>query len=81
VLKKLLVWATMLLIAALLAVPAFAQATADLSVGWGSDEWLLNQFSVDGDIQPFCETIAQDPTELEGWLAQFPNLASVCGNL
>ena len=77
--KKLLVWAAVLMVAALLAVPAFAQATADLTLEWGSDEWLINQFGGGtGDIQPFCDTIAQDPTELAGWEAQFPNLANVC---
>jgi hypothetical protein len=80
-LMKLMGLAVVLLTAALLAVPAFAQARADLSVEWGSDEWLRNQFSVDGDIQPFCETIGQDPAALEGWLAQHPNLVNVCDNL
>ena len=76
--KKLLAWLAVLLVAALLALPASAQVTADLTVEWGSDQWLTNQFGVRGDIQPFCETIGQDPDELAGWLAQFPNLANVC---
>ena len=78
-LKKLLVWVGVLVVAASLAVPAFAQTTSDLNVKWGSDPWLINQFGINGDISPFCQTIAQDPTELADWLAQFPNLANVCG--
>lgn len=76
-LKKLLVWG-MVVVTASLAVPAFAQATADLNTEWGSDQWLVSQFGVNGDISPFCQTIGEDPDALADWLAQFPNLANVC---
>ena len=78
-LKKLLVWGMVLVVTASLAVPAFAQATADLNTEWGSDQWLVSQFGVNGDISPFCQTIGEDPDALADWLAQFPNLANVCG--
>jgi hypothetical protein len=77
-LKKLLVWGSVLIVAALLAVPSFAQTTTDLNTEWGSDKWLVNQFGINGDISPFCQTIGQDPTERAKWLTQFPNLANVC---
>jgi len=76
VLKKLMVWASVLVIAALLSVPAFAQ-TADLSLMWGSDEWLINQFGDEnGDLTEFCLAASEDRA---GWSAQFPNLVSLCG--
>jgi hypothetical protein len=78
VLKKLLVWAVVLVVTAMLAVPAFAQAAADLNMEWGSDQWLVSQFGVNGDIGPFCQTIGGDPDALADWLAQYPNLANVC---
>jgi len=78
VLKKLLVWVSVLVVAAVLAVPAFAQTTSDLTEVWGSDQWLMNQFGANGDISGFCETVGQDPEKLAGWLAQFPNLAGLC---
>jgi hypothetical protein len=78
VLKKLLVWGGVLIVAASLAAPAFAQTTLDLNEKWGSEQWLINQFGVNGDISPFCQTIGQDPTERAKWLTQFPNLAKVC---
>jgi hypothetical protein len=62
----------------MLAVPAFAQAAADLNMEWGSDQWLVSQFGVNGDIGPFCQTIGGDPEALADWLAQYPNLANVC---
>ncbi len=75
-LKKLMVWGTVLLIAALLAVPSFAQ-TADLSLMWGSDEWLINQFGDErGDLTEFCQAAGEDKA---GWAAQFPNLVDLCG--
>ncbi len=77
-LKKLLVWGGVLIVAASLSVPAFAQTTTDLNVEWGSEKWLTNQFGVNGDISPFCQTISQDPTERAKWVTQFPNLAKVC---
>ena len=77
-LKKLLVWGSVLIVAALLAVPAFAQTAIDLNTEWGSEKWLINQFGVNGDISQFCQTIGQDPAERAEWLAQFPNLANVC---
>jgi hypothetical protein len=76
VLKKLMVWASVLVIAALLSVPAFAQ-TADLSLMWGSDEWLINQFGDEnGDLTEFCLAASEDRA---GWSAQFPNLVGLCG--
>ncbi len=77
-LKKLLVWGMVLVVTASLAVPAFAQAMADLNMEWGSDQWLVSQFGVNGDISPFCQTIGEDPDALADWLAQFPNLSNVC---
>lgn len=76
VLKKLMVWITVVIIAALLAVPAFAQR-ADVSMLWGSDEWLINQFADEnGDLTKFCLSASEDKA---GWVAQFPNLAGLCG--
>ena len=64
-----------MLIAALLAVPSFAQ-TADLSLMWGSDEWLINQFGDEnGELTEFCLAASEDKA---GWLAQFPNLGELC---
>ena len=77
-LKKLLVWGSVLIVAALLAAPSFAQTATDLNTEWGSEKWVVNQFGVDGDISPFCQTIGQDPTERAKWLTQFPNLANMC---
>ena len=75
-LKKLMVWASVVVIAALLSVPAFAQ-TADLSLMWGSDEWLINQFGDEnGDLTEFCLAASEDRA---GWSAQFPNLVGLCG--
>ncbi len=65
-----------MLAAALLSIPAFAQ-TADLSVEWGSPEFLINQFGDEtGDLTGFCLSISEDPS---GFLAQFPELAPLCG--
>lgn len=78
-LKKLLVWVAVLLVAALLAVPALAQTTDPASV-WGSDEWLVNQFGdQNGDITNFCNTVGGKPDAKASWEAEFPNLANVCG--
>ena len=76
--KKLPVWGAVLVVAGLLAAPAFAQ-TADLTEAWGSDQWLINQFGIKGDITPFCQTVEQKPDAEAGWVAQFPNLADLCG--
>src|SRR5438270_2441851 len=75
-LKKLLVWGSVLLVGALLAVPAFAD-TADLSKEWGTDDWLISMFGVNGDITPFCEGIKRkdQPT----WAQEYPNLPGLCG--
>ena len=75
-LKKLLVSSAVLLVAALLAVPAFANP-ADLSVEWGSDQWLINEFGVNGDITPFCQSIK--PADQANWAMQYPNLPASCG--
>ena len=79
-LKKLLAWVlawgVVLLVAALLAVPAFAQV-ASPTLTWGSDEFLTNEFGgVNGDITPFCQSIL--PGGQAGWVKMFPNLGGLC---
>jgi hypothetical protein len=76
VLNKLLAIVMVLLIAAVMAVPAFANP-ADLTLEWGSVPWLINEFGVNGDVTQFCQSI--QPDAQAGWKAQFPNLPSVCG--
>jgi len=78
VFKKLMVWVAVLLIAALLAVPASAQ-TADLNMVWGSGPWLESMFGNNGDLTEFCKTISSDPDTLVNWVSQFPELRSECG--
>jgi hypothetical protein len=79
VLKKLLAVVVVALTAAVMAVPAFAQS-ADLTLEWGSDEWLINQFGDEnGDVTTFCNTLAQNPDVQAGWVAEFPNLPGLCG--
>src|SRR3954447_10809241 len=75
-LKKLLAWGSVLVVAALLAVPAFADP-ADLSSEWGSDQWLIDQFGVNGDITSFCKSIKRK--DQSSWAQQFPNLPGLCG--
>ena len=75
-LKKLLVSSAVLLVAALLAVPALANP-ADLSLEWGSEQWLINEFGVNGDITPFCQSIKPDAQA--SFAQQYPNLPSLCG--
>jgi hypothetical protein len=75
-LKKLLVSSAMLLVVALLAVPALANP-ADLSLEWGSEQWLINEFGVNGDITPFCQSIKPDAQA--SFAQQYPNLPSLCG--
>lgn len=78
-LNKLLAMAVVLLMAAVIAVPAFAQ-TADLSLEWGSEEWLINQFGDEfGDVTAFCETAGQTADTIAGWGAVFPGLYDLCG--
>ena len=78
-LNKLLAMIVVLLIAVVMAVPAFAQ-TADLRMEFGSDEWLINQFGDEsGDVTAFCETAGQTEETKAGWKAVFPNLAGLCG--
>ena len=65
-LRKLLAVVVVALTAAVMAVPAFAQS-ADLTLEWGSDEWLINQFGdQNGDITTFCDTLAQNPDVQSG---------------
>src|SRR3954471_6922242 len=75
-LKKLLAWGLVLLVAALLAVPAFADP-ADFSSEWGSDQWLIDQFGANGDITSFCKGIKRK--DQPSWTQQFPNLLGLCG--
>jgi hypothetical protein len=75
-LKKLLAWGSVLVVAALLAVPAFADP-ADLSSEWGSDQWLIDQFGANGDITSFCKSIKRK--DQTSWRQQFPNLPGLCG--
>ena len=79
-LKKLMVWVAVLLIAALLAVPASAQ-TVDLNEVWGGSQWLHNMFGdpVTGDLTEFCTSISQDRDTLVNWVSQFPDLVGECG--
>ncbi len=70
-----MVWVIVVLMAAVLAVPAFAQ-NADLTLEFGSPEWLANAF---GSDENFCTTVGQDPAVRAGWEAQFPELAAYCG--
>lgn len=77
---KLPIWIAMLLVAALVAMPAFAQANTDFGAVWGSDQWLIDQFGVNGDITPFCNTISQKPDSKAQWEAEFPNLTDLCGS-
>lgn len=77
--KKLLYTMAVLLIAAVMAIPAFAQ-TADLSMEWGGEEWLINQFGDEsGDVTAFCETAGQSADTMAGWGAEFPGLYDLCG--
>jgi len=72
-----LAWGVVLLIAALLAVPAFAQV-ASPTLTWGSDEFLINEFAnLDGDMTPFCKSVL--PASQQGWKNLYPNLAGLCG--
>jgi hypothetical protein len=80
-LKKLLAWVlawgVVLLVAALLAVPAFAQV-ANPMLPFGSDAFLTNEFGdANGDMTPFCQSI--QPSAQEGWMKVFPNLSGMCG--
>ncbi len=71
-LKKLLVWAVVLLIAALLAAPALAISSS--SGGMTAD--------TDSPTGPFtaadCPTLQQDPVGWEINLSMFPGLAELC---
>jgi hypothetical protein len=80
VFKKLMVWVAVLLIAALLAVPASAQ-TADLNQVFGEPDWLHSMFGAPGtgDLTEFCQTISSDPDTLKSWVGMFPDLVGECG--
>ena len=79
-LRKLLAMIVVLTIAAAMAVPAFAQTLPDLSLEWGSEEWLINQFGDEyGDVTLFCETAGQSADTIAAWGAAFPNLYDLCG--
>lgn len=75
-LKKLAIYVAVLMIAALISIPAFAQ-TVDLGLEWGSEGWLIGQFGDEtGDLTEFCLAAGEDAA---GWTAQFPELAPLCG--
>jgi hypothetical protein len=78
VLKKLLAVVAVLLIAAAMASPAFAQdATTDLGVPYGSEQWVANQF---GSDPTFCQDIAKDPTTQQKWVNMYgAGISSYCG--
>ena len=79
-LKKLLAMIAVLTIAAVMAVPAFAQTLPDLSLEWGSEEWLINMFGDEyGDVTLFCETAGESADSIAAWGGAFPNLYDLCG--
>lgn len=79
-LRKLLAVIAVLTIAAAMAVPAFAQTLPDLSLEWGSPEWLINMFGDEnGDITLFCETAGESADSIAAWGGAFPNLYELCG--
>ncbi len=65
--KKLLAWVVALLIAAMLAVPAFAQE--DISAEAGQHPFTAEH----------CPAITADPETQELFYAIFPDLAEICG--
>lgn len=65
-LKKLLVLAAVLLITAVLSVPAFAQTTETSDLG--------GIFSAES-----CPVLQQDPTVYDLTVSMFPSLAETCG--
>jgi hypothetical protein len=67
VLRRLSVLAVVLVVSAMMAVPAFAQEEAE-TTDQGST------FTAD-----FCPTLQQDATVWELMLAMFPSLAETCG--
>ncbi len=72
-LKKLLVWAAVLLIAALLAAPALA-IEAMTPEAAANTESPTGAFTAED-----CPTLQQDPAVWEANLAMFPDLATLCG--
>lgn len=74
-LKKLLALVAALLISAVMAVPAFAQS-ADLTLEWGSPDWLTSLF---GDVPGFCENVGSSPDDQAVWEAMFPGISEWCG--
>ncbi len=72
VLKKLMVWAVVLLIAALLATPALAisSSAGDMTADTDSP---TGPFTADD-----CPTLQQDPVGFEITLSMFPGLAELC---
>jgi hypothetical protein len=77
VLKKLLAVVAVLLIAAATASPAFADATEDLGVPFGSEQWVANQF---GSDPTFCQDLAKDPTTQQKWENMYGDaITSYCG--
>jgi hypothetical protein len=79
VLNKVLVLVMVVLIAVVVNVPAFAQAS-DLGLEWGSQEWLIAQYGDEfGDVTTFCETAGQAADTIAGWGATHPGLYKLCG--
>lgn len=76
--KKLLAVGVVVLIAAMLAIPAFAQTTsADLNIPYGSEAWLAQQFGNDPNL---CSTIAQNPDVQTQWVNMYGDaIKSYCG--
>ena len=76
-LKKLLAVVAVLVIAAATASPAFADATEDLSVPYGSEQWIAHQY---GSDPTFCQDIAKDPTTQQQWVDMYGDaISSYCG--
>jgi hypothetical protein len=78
VLKKLLAVLAVLLSAAAMTSPALAQdATEDLGVPYGSEQWIAHQY---GSDPTFCQDIAKDPTTQQQWVDMYGDaISSYCG--
>ena len=79
-LNKVLYTLAVLLVAAAMAMPAFAAQSADLSMEWGSQDWLINQFGgQSGDVTTFCQTAGKSADTIASWGKEFPGLYDLCG--
>lgn len=81
-LKKLLVWIAVLLIAALLAVPALAQEEMSASAGGLSVSPGVSAFEAGGAdsafTQSICKALKEDPVVWQQNLDMDPGLADIC---